>query len=208
MLSVALTGLFSGLALIVAIGAQNAYVLRTGLSARRRVVLAVCLVCALSDAVLICAGVGGIGVLTHVAPWVLTLLRVAALGFLLVYGVLSVRRALHEDGGLQAQEAAAPGLGAALATVLAFTWLNPHVYLDTVLFLGSLGNSHGELRWFFALGAILASWIWFFALGFGARGLRPLFAKAWTWRVLDAAIALIMFVLAIKLVLELVAEWV
>jgi len=205
MLPVALTGLLSGLALIVAIGAQNAYVLRTGLSARHSVVLAVCLVCSLSDTVLILAGVGGIGFLTQVAPWVLTLLRIAALGFLVVYGILSVRRALHESGGLEAQAAASPGLGAALATVLAFTWLNPHVYLDTVLFLGSLGNSHGELRWFFALGACLASWLWFFLIGFGARALRPLFAKEWTWRVLDAAIALVMFVLALKLALELLA---
>ncbi|WP_233548675.1 LysE/ArgO family amino acid transporter [Galactobacter valiniphilus] len=202
-LSIVFTGMLSGLALIVAIGAQNAYVLRTGLSAKRSVVLVVSLVCALSDTVLIVAGVAGIGFLSSAAPWVLTLLRVAALLFLLVYGALSLRRALGPGGGLEAQSAAAPGLGAALATVLAFTWLNPHVYLDTVLFLGSLAGNYGENRWFFALGACVASWLWFFALGIGARKLRPLFAKAWTWRVLDGLIALIMFALAVGLIVEL-----
>lgn len=202
--SILATGFVAGLALIVAIGAQNAYVLRIGLSAKTGTVTAVVLVCAVSDTALIAAGIAGIGVLTELAPPVLVVLRLAAIVFLLVYGALSLRRALRSPETLEAANASPPRLWPAVLTVLAFTWLNPHVYLDTVLFLGSIGNQFGDQRWWFWLGAAAGSWAWFLALGFGARALRPLFAKPWTWRVLDALIALIMLVLATVLIVELV----
>lgn len=202
--SIIATGFLSGLALIIAIGAQNAYVLRIGLSTKASTVTAVVLVCAISDTALIAAGIAGIGILTELAPPVLVVLRLAAIAFLLIYGGLSLRRALRSPETLEAANAAPQKLWPAVLTVLAFTWLNPHVYLDTVLFLGSIGNQYGDQRWWFWLGAAVGSWAWFLALGFGARALRPLFAKPWTWRVLDAVIALIMLALAIMLIVELV----
>lgn len=200
---IVLTGFLSGLALIVAIGAQNAYVLRLGLGARGRTIAAVVAVCALSDALLICLGVAGIGALTQAAPAALLVMRLAAIAFLLIYGALSLRRAFRNTESLRAEGLTPPRTWPAVVTVLAFTWLNPHVYLDTVLFLGSLADGFGAQRWWFAAGAILASIVWFTALGFGARLLRPVFAKAWTWRALDGAIAVIMFVLAAGLIAEL-----
>lgn len=201
--SAAIAGLLTGLTLIVAIGSQNAYVLRLGLVAPRTTVAAVAAFCALSDAALIAVGVAGVGALSTLAPWALTLLRLGGVAFLVVYGVLSLRRALSPGAGLEAAKQSTPRVGAAVATVAAFTWLNPHVYLDTILFLGSVGAGFGVQRWWFAAGAICASVLWFFSLGFGARLLRPIFAKAWTWRILDGLIALIMFGIAASLVVEL-----
>jgi L-lysine exporter family protein LysE/ArgO len=199
----ALAGLGLGLSLIIAIGAQNAFVLRQGL--RREHVLAVVLVCALSDAVLIAAGVAGGGMLFTALPWLVDVIRWAGAAFLLAYGVLAAVRALRtprpDAGGLRAGPAGGAGLGAALVTCLALTWLNPHVYLDTVLLLGSVASTHHENRWFFAGGAAAGSILWFSALGFGARLLAPLFAKPLAWRLLDGIIAVVMIVLAISLVL-------
>jgi L-lysine exporter family protein LysE/ArgO len=174
----ALAGLGFGLSLIVAIGAQNAFVLRQGL--RREHVLAVVLVCALSDAVLILLGIAGAGADWMTAPVVLTV----------------VTAALTADG-----PAVRAGLVATVGTVLALTWLNPHVYLDTVVLLGSIANTHGDGRWWFGLGAVLGSVIWFTALGYGARLLQPVFAKPVAWRVLDAIIAVVMIALAASLVI-------
>jgi len=195
-----LAGLGFGLSLIVAIGAQNAFVLRQGLL--RQHVLPVVLVCALSDAVLIAAGVAGAGVVFELAPVVLTVVRFAGAAFLIGYGVLAARRAIR-PAALTA-EGAAPrkALGATVATVLALTWLNPHVYLDTVVLLGSIANTHGDLRWWFAAGAVIGSFVWFFALGFGARLLQPVFARPSAWRVLDAVIAVVMLALAASLLLS------
>ncbi|MGV3713925.1 LysE/ArgO family amino acid transporter, partial [Pseudolysinimonas sp.] len=174
----ALAGFGLGLSLIVAIGAQNAFVLRQGL--RREHVLPVVLVCALSDAVLIAAGVAGGGVLFTAVPWLVDVVRWAGAAFLTAYGMLAAVRALRrpkpDATGLRAGGGVAGGWGAALATVLALTWLNPHVYLDTVLLLGSVAQSHGDGRWWFAGGAMLGSILWFTSLGFGARLLAPLFA--------------------------------
>lgn len=197
----ALAGLGLGLSLIVAIGAQNAFVLRQGL--RREHVLAIVLVCALSDAVLIAAGVAGGGALFAAVPWLVDVIRWAGAAFLGAYGVLAGIRALRrpspEAVGLRADAATGAGLGAAIATCLALTWLNPHVYLDTVLLLGSVASTHHENRWFFAAGAVIGSILWFTALGFGARTLAPLFARPLAWRVLDAVIALVMITLAVLL---------
>ena len=194
----ALSGAAFGLSLIVAIGAQNVFVLRQGL--RRSHVLPVVLVCAVSDVVLICAGVAGLGGVLDRAPGVATAARVAGAAFLLGYAVLAARRALRpvEVEGLEAGR----GTGsrrAAVLTALALTWLNPHVYLDTVLLLGSVAASHGDLRWWFGLGATTASVVWFTALGFGARLVAPLFARPGAWRVLDGAIAVVMLVIAVGL---------
>lgn len=203
MLLASLAGLGLGLSLIVAIGAQNAFVLRQGL--RREHVLPVVLVCAISDAVLIAVGVGGGGVLFTAVPWLVDVIRWAGAAFLLAYGILAAVRALRtpkqDAGGLRAGTGTAGTLGAALATALALTWLNPHVYLDTVLLLGSVASTHGEHRWFFAGGAALGSILWFTTLGFGARLLAPLFAKSVAWRILDGVIAVVMLTLAVLLVL-------
>lgn len=199
----ALAGLGLGLSLIVAIGAQNAFVLRQGL--RREHVLPVVLVCALSDAVLIAAGVAGGGVLFTAVPWLVDVVRWAGAAFLTAYGILAAVRALRRPKsdavGLRAGGGVAGSLGVALATVLALTWLNPHVYLDTVLLLGSVAQSHGDGRWWFAGGAMLGSILWFTSLGFGARLLAPLFAKPLAWRILDGVIAVVMLALAVMLAL-------
>lgn len=194
-----LLGLGTGLSLIVAVGAQNAFVLRVGLAAPARLVLPVVLLCSLSDAVLIVSGTLGIGALIEAAPAVLTVFRVLGAGFPLCYGLLAFRRALHPES-LVPQDAAPLRLGRTLATVAAFTWLNPHVYLDTVLFLGSVANQQGPgQRWWWVAGAVLASFVWFFGLGFGARALRPLFARPGSWRVLDVVIGVVMVVLGIRI---------
>jgi L-lysine exporter family protein LysE/ArgO len=201
----ALAGLGLGLSLIVAIGAQNAFVLRQGL--RREHVLPIVLICALSDAVLIAVGVGGGGALFTAVPWLVDVIRWVGAAFLIGYGILAARRALRRpkpDAGLHAEDAAsrtAGSLAAAVATALALTWLNPHVYLDTVLLLGSVASTHDEQRWWFAGGAVVGSILWFTSLGFGARLLAPLFAKPVAWRILDGIIAVVMFAIAASLLL-------
>ncbi|WP_081416097.1 LysE/ArgO family amino acid transporter [Gryllotalpicola ginsengisoli] len=200
----ALLGLGTGLSLIVAIGAQNAYLLRLGIVATARVIVPVLLLCALSDAVLITAGTLGIGALVHAAPTALTVVRVVGAAFLFAYGLMAARRAWRPKGEAL-QVASQPGggirLSSSLATVAALTWLNPHVYLDTVVFLGSVANQQGhDERWWWVAGAIAASFAWFFALGFGARMLRPIFSRPQAWRVLDASIAVLMVGLGLKLV--------
>ena len=201
MITTAATGLAAGLTLIVAIGSQNAFVLRQGL--RRSHVLLVVAVCALSDLVLILLGVGGLGAVIERAPVVLEVVRWAGAAFLAGYAVLAARRALRgehldADGG-----PATMSWRAALGTCLALTWLNPHVYLDRVLLLGTLATTHGVPgKWWFAGGAALGSLVWFTALGIGARYLAPLFARPRAWRILDALIAVVMLLLAVMLVLR------
>nr|WP_203935646.1 LysE family transporter [Planosporangium mesophilum] len=199
-----LSGLGLGLSLIVAIGAQNAFVLRQGL--RGEHVLTVVTVCALSDIVLIAAGVAGAGAALKAAPWTVTAVRVVGGLFLLGYAALAARRALRPAGDTalvpteqSGRAFPAVGLAAILATTLALTWLNPHVYLDTVVLLGSIAGSHGAERWWFAVGAAIASTVWFGALGFGAALLRPVFARPRAWRVLDSVIAAVMTVLAVSM---------
>ncbi|WP_099826608.1 LysE/ArgO family amino acid transporter [Oceaniglobus indicus] len=185
-----------GLSLILAIGAQNAFVLRQGL--RRSHVFAVCLTCALSDAVLIASGVAGFGVLVEAAPWIEPVMRWAGAAFLTVYGALAFRAAWRGASALQAAEASAGSLRAALATCLALTWLNPHVYLDTVVLLGAVAARWDRL--WFGVGAVTASFVFFFALGYGARLFAPVFARPTAWRVLDAVVGVVMWTLAFGLV--------
>lgn len=194
----AATGFVTGLTLIVAIGAQNAFVLRQGISGRY--VLPVVAVCAAADAVLIAAGVAGLGTAVAAHPVALDVARYGGGAFLLGYAVLAMRRALRPVA-MSAVGAAGGSLGAALLACLGFTFLNPHVYLDTVVLVGSVANQHGaDGRWIFALGAMAASLTWFTALGFGARRLGPVFARASSWRILDALIAVVMAGLGLTLV--------
>lgn len=196
--TIVLAGFGFGLSLIIAIGAQNAFVLRQGL--RREHVTAVVLVCALSDIVLIVAGVAGLGALIEQAGWLLVVARIGGALFLLVYAFLSIRRAARPQALTTTAAGTRMTLAAALSTALALTWLNPHVYIDTVLLLGSIGGTYGDNRWWFALGACIGSVVWFSAIGYGSRFLRPLFAKPIAWRVLDIVIAVIMVVLAASLI--------
>lgn len=197
-----LTGMGTGLALIVAIGAQNAHVLRVGIQGRPGTVLPVVAVCALSDAVLITAGVLGVGALVQALPSLIELIRLLGAGFLLVYGLMALRRVLRPGTLTAADAPAGPARGGAVATALVLTWLNPHVYLDTVVLLGSLANQQdGDLRWWWAAGAVAGSFVWFAVLGAGARLLRPLFARPGAWRVLDLGVAALMFTLGVTLAL-------
>lgn len=192
-------GFATSAALIVAIGAQNAFVLRQGL--QRAHVLPVVLVCALSDALLISLGVAGLGSVVQASPLLLALARWGGALFLIAYGALAARRVLAEHRLATAGTAAAD-LRSALAACLAFTYLNPHCWLDTVVLLGSVSSQQPEgTRAAFGGGAVAASGVWFFALGYGARLLAPLFARPLAWRVLDAAIALLMWAIAASLLL-------
>ncbi|MGB4779599.1 LysE/ArgO family amino acid transporter [Microbacterium sp.] len=202
-----------GLSLIVAIGAQNLFVLRQGV--RRDHATAVAAVCAISDAALIALGVSGVGLVLHGAPWLITAVRWAGFVFLVCYGVLAARRALRPSGDAlhvapvdaagTAPTVAAPTatrsrLAPVLATCLALTWLNPHVYLDTVFLLGSVASTHGDQRWWFAAGAAAASFAWFFSLALGSRYLGRWLATPRAWRVLDGVIAVVMIAIAVSLV--------
>lgn len=194
-------GLGLGGSLIVAIGSQNAYLLRQAL--KRQYVLACVAICVLCDALLIAAGVAGMGGLISNAPALLLWLKIGGALFLAAYGWRAARAALHPAAMTpDAETAAAPSRRAVLAAMLGFSLLNPHVYLDTVILLGSVGGQQpGAGRLAFALGAMLASALWFGALGFGARYLAPLFARPLAWRLLDAVIAVVMWVIAVSLFL-------
>ena len=197
--TVALAGFLTGLSLIVAIGAQNAFVLRQGL--RREHVGLIVTLCAASDAALIVLGIAGVGAVIDAAPAVITAIRWGGAAFLTVYGVLAARRALR-PGSLTTEDAGqGPTKAAVVAACMAFTWLNPHVYLDTVVMLGSVANTHGGTRWWFGTGAALGSVTWFAALGYGARFLKPVFSAPLAWRILDGLIAVMMIAIAASLLL-------
>ena len=191
-----LVGFVASLSLIVAIGAQNAFVLRQGI--RDEHVLPVVIVCAASDLALIIAGVAGVGALVTSHPQAMTVARYGGAAFLIGYGLLAARRAVRPQV-MTPSDAGPARLSAVLTTCLALTFLNPHVYLDTVVLLGTLANQQGQARWLFAAGAAAASAMWFFGLGFGARRLAGLFANPGTWRVLDGIIAVIMLALGFSL---------
>ena len=191
-------GFGTGLSLIVAIGAQNAFVLRQGL--RGSLVVPVILVCTLSDAVLIAAGVSGIGAVIQRWPSAIRAIAVAGGLFLIGYGLLAARRAFR-PGTLAASPDEFVSPRRTLLTCLAFTWLNPHVYLDTVLLVGSVAAGHGDGRWLFGVGAVAASAVWFSTLGLGARRLSGVFARPAAWRVLDGLIAATMIALGVSLLL-------
>ena len=191
---------FSGfglsLSLILAIGAQNAFVLRQGLLERH--VFWVCVICAVSDAFLISAGIMGMGRLAQAVPWFENAMRWGGAAFLLWYGWQNARSAWRGGTALEASGAEAQSLRSAILTLLALTFLNPHVYLDTVVLIGSISSQYDD-KLLFGVGAALASFVFFFALGYGARLLAPLFRNPRAWQVLDAIIALTMWAIALKL---------
>jgi L-lysine exporter family protein LysE/ArgO len=197
------TALFAGfalsLSLILAIGAQNAFVLRQGL--RRAHVGAVVAVCCLSEAMLIFTGVAGFGAIATRAPWAIEAMRWGGAVFLVVYGLRSLRAAWSETAALEASGGAEQSLKAAVATALVLTWANPHVYLDTVGLIGAVAATYGADRWAFGTGALSASVLFFVALGYGARMLAPVFARPAAWRALDAIVGVTMLALAVKLAL-------
>ncbi|MCC5971609.1 MAG: amino acid transporter [Pararhodobacter sp.] len=195
------TGLTMGISLIVAIGAQNAFVLRQGL--RGEHVFAVCLTCAVSDALLIVLGVTSFSKIATALPWIDPVMRYGGAAFLIWYGVRSARAALRTTEALAVSGTGQPAaLSSVLLACLAITWLNPHVYLDTVVLLGTISTQFEGRAHMFAAGAVTGSFLFFFALGYGARWLRPLFASPRAWRILEAVIALIMWAIAAKLILS------
>ncbi|MGB7204050.1 MAG: LysE/ArgO family amino acid transporter [Anderseniella sp.] len=202
MMAPAISGFLLGGTLIIAIGAQNAFILRQGL--KREHVFILCLICALSDALLIIAGVAGLGTLIKQAPVLLGFITVGGAIFLFVYGLMAFRRAFKPDA-LLAGKGASMSLKVAISTVLAFTFLNPHVYLDTVVLLGGLSARYDGIdRVAYAVGAAVASFVWFFSLGYGARLLAPLFERPRSWQILDSIIGIVMWALAFRLLWELV----
>jgi L-lysine exporter family protein LysE/ArgO len=184
------TGFASGLALIIAIGAQNTFVLRQGLM--RQNILAVVLFCAVADAVLIGAGILGLGAVIESVPWLLVVLRFGGAAYLVWFGIGSIRRAISPSI-LEASGQAKSNLAKAIGTAAALTFLNPHVYVDTVILLGSIGNQFVDDRWWFWLAASIGSFVWFFGLGYFARLLAPFTSSLKFWRVLDSLIAGVMF---------------
>ena len=200
-LNAALEGFALGAGLIIAIGAQNAFVLRQGLL--KQYVFAVTTVCFVSDALLIVAGVAGFGTVVSSNPTLIYVVTGVGAVFLFVYGAMAFYRALH-PGRLEAGSNGARSLRGAVLTTLALTWLNPHVYLDTVVMLGGLsGRYDGAARMAFGLGAAGSSFVWFYTLGYGARFLAPLFIRRTAWRVLDLLIGAIMWAIAASLGLSL-----
>ncbi|MEP1205885.1 MAG: LysE/ArgO family amino acid transporter [Rhizobiaceae bacterium] len=193
----ALEGFLLGGGLIVAIGAQNAFILRQGLL--RQHVFILCLLAAVFDAVLIILGVVGMGALVKSQPDLLFFVTLAGAVFLAIYAIIAARRALFPVG-LQTAKNGTQKLTRLVAILVGFTFLNPHVYLDTIVLLGGVSGQYvGSMRTAFATGAVIASFLWFFSLGYGAKVLAPLFAKASAWRVLDGFIALVMATLSITL---------
>lgn len=192
------SGFLLGLSLIVAIGAQNAFILKQGLL--REHVFLLCMICALADAVLIIAGVFGLGSLIEQMPLLLPIISALGAIFLFGYGLFAARRAFTPKF-LTVDKGKGLGMRAAMATSLAFTFLNPHVYLDTFFLIGGFAAGYdGPRKVAFASGAAIASFVWFFSLGYSARLLIPLFSKPRSWQILDSIIALVMFILAIGLV--------
>ncbi len=198
-LSALISGFLFGLSLIVAIGAQNAFVLRQG--ALRQHVPTIVAICAVSDAILIAAGVAGAGAVLNGRPWLLTSVRVVGAAALLAYGALAARRALDRQTDPDVASSPAPSRTAVIAACLTFTWLNPAVYLDTVVLLGSVANARPGRQWWFGGGATLGSVIWFAALGFGAALLGPVLRRPGASRALDCFVAVIMTVTAARVLL-------
>jgi L-lysine exporter family protein LysE/ArgO len=194
MLEAGFAGFFTGLSLILAIGAQNAFVLRQGI--RREHVGAVVAVCAVSDATLIIAGVAGFGVVTQALPWLAEAMRWLGVAFLVGYGALRFRAALQGGAALQPAVGGQVALGRVVGTVLVLTWANPHVYLDTMVLIGSLSTHYVPYQAGFGAGAALSSLTFFTVLGYGARLLAPVFAKPRAWVVLEAVVGLTMWALA------------
>lgn len=198
-MAVFLSGLFLGLSLILPIGAQNAFVLKQGL--HKQHVFWVCFICALSDAILISLGIFGLSNIINQLPLLEQIARYGGFAFLSYYGLHSLYSAWTSDHSLKAQGKTEHSLWKSCVACLAFTWLNPHVYLDTVFLLGSISSQYEGAKHYFAGGAVLASFLFFFGLGYGARVLTPIFAKPISWKILESVIGVIMLTIAINLLL-------
>ena len=192
----ALTGFATGLGLIIAIGAQNAFVLRQGL--RREYVFPIVLFAALSDALLIAVGIAGLGAVIQGFPFVLEVIRYVGAAYLTWFGISALRRAI-KPSSLEAASDSKGSVAGALLSIAALTFLNPHVYLDTVILLGGVANQFNDDRWIFGLGAACASFVWFFSLGYFAKFLSRYVSNPKFWRVLDSFIAVVMFTIAVLL---------
>jgi L-lysine exporter family protein LysE/ArgO len=192
------SGLFTGLSLIIAIGAQNAFVIRQGLVGK--FVLPVALLSAFLDVGLILLGVAGLGALLESVPFLLGLVRWLGAGYLIWFGISSLRRA-NSGASMDVSGQGTASLSGALVLTATFSLLNPHVYLDTVVFLGAIAAQFGDARWWFALGASIASIVWFLSLAYGAKSLSRFVTKPSFWKVLDRVIAGVMFALALGLIL-------
>lgn len=192
-----LSGLGVGFSLILAIGAQNAFVLKQGL--KQQHIFWVCLICALSDSVLILLGIFGFSSVIHKFPYIVMGAKYFGALFLICYGACNFYNAFKRTTSLQPSELNQDGLKNIIYITLAFTWLNPHVYLDTVILVGAIAIQFSDQIYLFALGTILASWIFFFSLGYGATYLQPLLSKPRSWKILDCCICLVMWIIAIQL---------
>ena len=191
-----LPGLLTGLSLIIAIGAQNAFVIRQGLT--RKYVLMVVLVCILSDWALMAAGVAGLGALILQVAWLLEVLRWFGVAYLLWFAFGSLKAAFKNDS-LEVDSDHSGSRKQVLLSALAITWLNPHVYLDTVILVGSIANTFQGNAWYFGLGAMVGSFVWFFALGYSAKAMSGIMSKPVFWKVLDTLIAVVMVSIAAML---------
>lgn len=199
-MSIFIQGFAIGMGLIVAIGAQNAFVLKQGL--KKQGVFWICLVCALSDAILILLGVLGFAKVIEKIPEILRLAQYFGAAFLFFYGAQHFYAALMQNQALLASEVQAQSLWKLLVISLTLTWLNPHVYLDTVILLGSISTQYAENQVSFTLGAITASFVFFFSLGFGARLLQPIFQRPSAWKILDVLIGIVMWIIAFNLIVN------
>lgn len=199
MLHTYLQGFAIGLSLIVAIGAQNAFVLKQGL--KKQAVFWVCFVCALSDSILVVLGITGFATVIQLYPELVGFAKWAGAVFLVWYGLQHAIQAFKSNQSLHASSQNEIQLSKIIIVCLALTWLNPHVYLDTVVLIGSISTQFEQTKLYFALGVITASWLFFFSLGYGARVLIPVFANPKAWKVLDGVIALIMWSIAISLIM-------
>lgn len=197
--SVMLAGFVLGFSLILAIGAQNAFLLKQGL--KRQHVFILCLICAVSDGLLIAAGVAGFGVVVKEFPLIEQFARYAGAAFLFVYAILSFKSAFTTEHSLQAEGGETGSLSKAILTCLAFTWLNPHCYLDTVILIGSISTQYEGQQLSFGVGAVVSSFVFFFSLGYGARLLIPVFKNPKAWKVLEFLIGFIMLAIAISLII-------
>ena len=191
-----LPGVLTSMSLIMAIGAQNAFVIRQALT--RKHVLLMVLICAISDTLLITAGIAGLGAIIQGLPWLFEVLRWFGVVYLTWFGINSLRSAFKGES-MEAATAESKPLKQVVISLLGFTFLNPHVYLDTVILLGSIGTSFGDAKWYFAAGASVGSLIWFFSIGYGAKAASRFMSKPIFWKVLDIVIAGIMFAIAIML---------
>jgi len=192
-----LTGLGTGFSLILAIGAQNAFVLKQGLKCEY--IFSVCLICALSDSILIYLGIAGFSKIIAEFPLIITFAKYFGAIFLFIYGIKSFYSAFRKNVRLDPSNVEKANIYRVLGTCLAFTWLNPHVYLDTVVLVGSISTNFSNELHMFAIGAIISSWIFFFSLGYGAKFLLPLFQKPKSWKILDFLIGIIMWIICINL---------